>query len=89
MKRLVLAFLAICGMGLSPLAQTIDCSNFRHNEDGSWTPVSQFTITNQNGSQVSMGPGVSFRPGVQFSGIDLATLLNQQCLTDGKITAPR
>ena len=77
MKRLVLAFLAFCCMGLSSQGQTLDCSKFRNNEDGSWTPISQFTITNQNGSQVSMGPGASFRPGVQFSGIDLAKLLNQ------------
>jgi hypothetical protein len=80
MRRFVVAFLAFCCMGLSAIGQILDCSKFRHNEDGSWTPISQFTITNQNGSHVSMGPGVSFRPGVQFSGIDLATLLNQQCL---------
>jgi hypothetical protein len=55
MRRLVLAFLAFCCMGLSALGQTLDCSKFRNNEDGSWTPISQFTITNQNGSQVSMG----------------------------------
>jgi hypothetical protein len=81
MRRLVLIFLAFCCMGLSDLGQTFDCSNFRHNEDGSWTPLSQITITIQNGSRVSMGPGVSFRPGVQFSGIDIAELLNQKCIS--------
>ena len=84
MRRLVLAFLALCCMGLSAIGQPLDCSNFRHNEDGSWTPVRQFTITAPNFRQMSMAPGMSFHPGVQLFGMDIATLLNQQCLPTGK-----
>ncbi len=91
MRRLALAFLAIFGMGPSALGQTLDCTQFRHNEDGSWTPISMRTVTGPGangttssgyGGQIYVGPRV-------FVGIDLATQLNRQCLTKGKITGPR
>jgi hypothetical protein len=83
MRRLVLTFLTFCCMGLSAPGQPLDCSQFRHNEDGSWTPISQLTVTSSPyGGQIYVGPRV-------VVGIDLATKLNQQCLPDRKITGPR
>jgi hypothetical protein len=78
--RLPLSFLAaLCLAGLSPVAAVaqnapLTCSDFARNPDGSWSPVKPVNV---NG--VIMGPGVRFTPGVQFGGIDLAAVLNQQC----------
>lgn len=61
-----------------PQISTVPCDAFQHNPDGSWSPLHRVTITGPNG-QVTMGPGVAFRPGVAFMGIDMATVLNRQC----------
>ena len=45
---------------------------FRRNADGTWTATKPFSI-----GGVSMGPGVSFSRGVAFSGVDLASMLDQ------------
>jgi hypothetical protein len=83
MRRLALAFLAIFCIGPSALGETLDCTQFRHNEDGSWTPISQLTVTSSAyGGQIYVGPRV-------FASIDVATKLNRQCLTNGKTTGPR
>jgi hypothetical protein len=79
MKKVIL-FIALILLPIPANAQTpqIDCSQFRHNDDGSWSPLVPVRITGPNGS-VQIGPGVSFREGVAFMGIDLAALLDQQC----------
>jgi hypothetical protein len=86
MRRLALAVSAIFCIGPSALGQTLDCTQFRHNEDGSWTPISMLTVTGPGansatsggyGGQINVGPRV-------FVGIDLATKLNQQCLSNGR-----
>jgi hypothetical protein len=45
MGRLALAFSALFCIGSSALGQTLECSQFRHNQDGSWTPISLLTVT--------------------------------------------
>jgi len=83
MWRRALACSAIFCIRPSALGQTLDCTQFRHNEDGSWTPISMLTVTSSAyGGQIYVGPRV-------FASIDLATKLNQQCLSNGKITGPR
>ncbi len=78
LRRLALALLAIFYIGPSAQGQTLDCTQFRHNEDGSWTPISQLTVTSgAYGGQIYVGPRV-------FASVDLATKLNQQCLNKGK-----
>jgi hypothetical protein len=52
----------------------LTCADFRHNPNGSWTPLHPVTL-----GGVSMGAGVAFSEGVQFGGIDLAAALNKQC----------
>jgi len=83
MTKLAIALLTVFCMSVPAIGQLHDCSQFRHNEDGSWTPISQLTVTSSPyGGQIYVGPRV-------FVGIDLATKLNQQCLTDRKKTGPR
>jgi len=63
---------------LAPPQQSVPCDAFHKNDNGTWSPTRQVTITSQNGS-ISLSPGVSFGPGVQFAGINLYVLLEQNC----------
>jgi hypothetical protein len=91
MRRLALAFLAILCIGPTALGQTLDCTQFRHNEDGSWTPISMLTVTGPgaNGATSSGYAGEIYVGPRVFASIDLATKLNRQCLSNRKITGPR
>jgi hypothetical protein len=77
---LVLAFTSSAAMAqpnvaISPPPPAMwKCSDFQHNADGSWSPRHAVRV---NG--VTMGPGVAFRPGVGFGGVDLGATLNQRC----------
>jgi hypothetical protein len=83
MTKLAVASLAVFCLSLPAIGQPLDCGQFRHNEDGSWTPISQLTVTSSPyGGQIYVGPTV-------FVGRDLAKKLNRQCLTKKKITRPR
>lgn len=53
----------------------LTCADFQRNADGSWSPLHPVTI---NGVTMG-GPGVQFREGVSFGGVDLAAALNKQC----------
>ena len=59
----------------APPPPPLTCADFQHNADGSWTPLHAVTI-----GGVTMGPGVAFREGVSFGGLDLAAALNKQCV---------
>lgn len=79
MGKHLLILTALCLAGLVPITASaqnrpLTCADFVRNPDGSWSPVVPVFL---NG--VTMGPGVSFRPGVSFGGIDLASVLNRQC----------
>jgi hypothetical protein len=80
MRKHLLFLTVLCAAGIAPViarAQTqapLTCADFQRNPNGSWSPVRAVTL---NG--VMMGPGVAFTPGVLFGGVDLATILNQQC----------
>jgi len=56
----------------------LPCEAFRKNPDGSWTTTKQVTIEGPSG-KVVLAPGQTFREGAQFMGLDLASLLNEQC----------
>ncbi len=45
--------------------------------DGSYEPKQNITISGPNG-KVSLNPGVRFRAGVKFMGIDIAEILDQE-----------
>jgi hypothetical protein len=77
--RPVSFFTALCLLGLTPLvahaqSRQLTCADFVRNANGSWSPLVPVTI-----GGVTMGPGVAFTPGVMFSGVDLAALLEKNC----------
>jgi hypothetical protein len=79
MRKHLSILIALSIIGLTAgvaFAQTrpLTCSDFKRNPNGSWSPLVGITL---NG--VTMGPGVSFTPGVSFGGVDLASILNQKC----------
>jgi hypothetical protein len=62
----------------APAQQAISCPDFRHNEDGSWTPLKNITIAGPN-RQAEFGPDMSVRAGVVVNGVDLGGLLDLMC----------
>ena len=58
------------------------CSAFIHNPNGSWSPIRPITIATSMG-RIGLGPGISFRRGFLFSGIDLAEQLEASCVVPG------
>jgi hypothetical protein len=43
--NLAIALLTVFCMSVPAIGQPLDCSQFRHNEDSSWTPIGQLTVT--------------------------------------------
>lgn len=83
MRTLLFVSLVVAGPALAqqpnppapaPTAQ-LRCDDFTRNPDGSWSALHPVTI---NGVTLG-GPGVRFREGVAFGGVDLAAILNQRC----------
>jgi hypothetical protein len=62
-------------IALEPTPHPAGCADFVPVGNGMWRPVGAIRIRNM----VTMGPGVSFREGVAFAGIDIAQQLNQSC----------
>ena len=58
--------------------QEVPCDAFQKNSDGSWTTVKPVTISSPMG-EVKLNIGQTFRKGVQFMGLDLASLLDENC----------
>ena len=54
---------------------------FWRNEDGSWICIDPITIEHPKG-RVQVSPGTTIKPGVPFMGVDLATWLDQQRVSD-------
>src|SRR5689334_5286438 len=72
MSKLIAGFLTALCLSLPAMGQPLDCSQFRRNADGSWTPISQLTVTSSPyGGQIYVGPRV-------FAGPELARRLNRQ-----------
>jgi hypothetical protein len=79
MKTLICCtLLGVSILGHTARADEITCRDFRHNQDGSWSPLKPIMIKGPQGS-VEMGPGTSFREGVVFMGYDIAKDLDQKC----------
>jgi hypothetical protein len=55
------------------------CANFTHNSDGSWSPLRPVTIRTGD-TTATVAPGVTFGTGATFAGVDLAAVLNRQCV---------
>lgn len=46
--------------------------------DGSYEPQTQIAIRRPDGNIITVGPGMKFRSGVLFMGIDIAQLLDKE-----------
>jgi len=57
----------------------LSCSDFKRNENGSWSPVHAVTITAEDGTGVKMGPSTSFGGRTVFGKVRLAALLKKEC----------
>jgi opacity protein-like surface antigen len=53
----------------------LTCSDFTHNDDGSWSPVRAISF---NG--VIMSPDVSYRKGENINGVKIVELLDNECV---------
>jgi hypothetical protein len=71
----------------APAQQAISCPDFRHNEDGSWTPLKNITIAGPN-RQAEFRPGMSLRAGVVVNGVDLGGLFDVMCAIQGQGRGP-
>ncbi|MBW1998253.1 MAG: hypothetical protein JRJ29_09855 [Deltaproteobacteria bacterium] len=58
---------------------SVACEAFRKNPDGSWTSV-QTTIIRAPIGEIRISPGMTFRKGAKLVGVDVAALLEQDCL---------
>ena len=54
------------------------CAAFQPNGDGTWTSTRPVTIQVPTG-ELQIGPGQTFRRGIQFMGLDVATWLDMNC----------
>jgi hypothetical protein len=77
LAALVFASGAADGASMPP-PRTLNCVDFHRNADGSWSTVRAVTITTRSG-QVTLKPGISLRPGISFSDVDVAAQLDAQC----------
>jgi hypothetical protein len=50
------------------------CSDFKHNADGSWSPLHALTVRG-----ATMNLGASFNTDAYFNDVDLPGLLNKEC----------
>jgi hypothetical protein len=57
----------------------LSCSDFKRNENGSWSPVHAVTITAEDGTGVKMGPNTSFGGRTVFGKVRLAAILKKEC----------
>ena len=56
----------------------VTCQAFSKKSDGSWTSVQTTDVYTPTGA-IRIGPGMTFRKGRTLCGIDVATLLDQNC----------
>jgi len=69
----------LAGITLDGRAQQDICTAFRKDPDGMWTPLQPVTLRSANGGAIPISPGMSFRSGVPFMGLDIASELNKNC----------
>src|SRR5215467_4654057 len=70
------------GAGYPPqqvLPSPFRCADFRHNSDGSWSPMPPVTIRSGDAT-ATLAPGATFTTGVVFAHVDVAAELNKRCV---------
>jgi hypothetical protein len=61
-------------------SMNLSCSDFKQNQNGSWSPLHTVQITRAHGTGVKMGPSTSFDDRAVFGGVRLAQVLQRECL---------
>jgi hypothetical protein len=61
-------------------ANSLNCSDFHRNPEGTWTAVRPVTISGPSGS-ASFGAYAFFPPGAKFVGLDVGNTLEDKCLS--------
>jgi hypothetical protein len=60
-------------------ASGVNCSAFQRWGAGGWTVTSPISMTLDNGSAISLAPGMSFGPGTTQGGVAIPVILNRHC----------
>ena len=60
-------------------ATAVNCGAFQRWGAGGWAVTSPTSITLNNGSAISLAPGMSFGPGTTQGGVAIPVILNRHC----------
>ena len=61
------------------LNTSMECSEWRHNADGSWTTVKDVPLATPNGGPIQLPAGTSVREGTFIHGVDVGYALKVEC----------
>ncbi len=78
-RPLALAIALAASSAASAQAGGFDCSKWQHNEDKSWSAKEPVEIGGQAG-RLDYVPGEVYRVGEQKNGLDIAKLLDANCV---------
>jgi hypothetical protein len=65
--------------GPGPLTKRIPCDAFKKEDDGAWRPTRDVNVELPDGTVLTVGAAVSFKPGNSIRGLDLAAVLERDC----------
>ena len=71
----------VAGIGIAAtaaVAQTLDCTAFKPQPNGRWSPTREVTITGPGGT-ATIGPEMRIAPNAIFAGLPVVELLEKQC----------
>jgi hypothetical protein len=77
-RVLLVSLIALCP-ALSAQAGGFDCSRFQRNDDGSWRVLEALQIRGPHG-RIDYTPDETYREGSEKMGLDIAKLLNANCV---------
>ena len=79
-RKITFVLLAVAASGTASYAQSVDCTAFQHNADGTWSPTRQVIISSADDfPEVTISPGMNIGPDSKFNGIDIYWLLQDLC----------
>jgi len=62
-----------------PNSPPLKCGDFKHNSDGSWSPVREVALLFPDGTTLGIAPSVMFPASGSYMGLPMTQLLNTQC----------
>jgi hypothetical protein len=60
-------------------ATAVNCGAFQRWGAGGWTVTSSTSMSFENGSAISLAPGMSFGPGTTQGGVAIPVILDRHC----------